>query len=124
MRPELDQRRIVVRSNVDGNVSADIDRYQFEQVIVNILRNAMEAIDRDGVIDIALRDGVLTIADSGPGISDEAQGDLFTPFFSTKRDGRGLGLALVQEILTNHNAAFWLQNRSGGGAEFGIRLPR
>ncbi|HEU5479465.1 MAG TPA: ATP-binding protein, partial [Candidatus Tumulicola sp.] len=63
------------------------------------------------------------IADSGPGIPEAVRGDLFTPFFSTKRDGRGLGLALVQEILTNHGAAFWLQNRAGGGAEFGIRLP-
>ena len=50
--------------------------------------------------------------------------DLFTPYFSTKRDGRGLGLALVQEILANHGAKFWLQNRAGGGAEFGIRLER
>ena len=123
MRPELDRRQIAVQSDVDERIHADIDRYQFEQVIVNILRNAMEAIDRDGVIDIAMRDGVLTIGDSGPGIPDETRDDLFTPFFSTKRDGRGLGLALVQEILTNHNAAFWLQNRSGGGAEFGIRLP-
>ena len=123
MRPEIDRRQIAVQSDVDERIHADIDRYQFEQVIVNILRNAMEAIDRDGVIDIAMRDGVLTIGDSGPGIPDETRDDLFTPFFSTKRDGRGLGLALVQEILTNHNAAFWLQNRSGGGAEFGIRLP-
>jgi signal transduction histidine kinase len=90
---------------------------------VNVLRNAMESVDRDGTIDIAARDGTLTVADSGPGIADDVRADLFTPFFSTKRDGRGLGLALVQEILTNHGAAFWLENRAGGGAEFGIRLP-
>ena len=124
MRPELDQRRIVVRSDIDEKLRADLDRYQFEQVMMNILRTSMEAIDRDGAIDIALHDGVLTIADSGPGIAGDARDDLFTPFFSTKRDGRGLGLALVQEILTNHNASFWLQNRDGGGAEFGIRLPQ
>lgn len=123
LRPELENRHIALRSDINAKVCADIDRYQFEQVLVNVLRNAIEAIDRDGTIDISLRAGVLTIADSGPGIPDAIRDDLFTPFFSTKRDGRGLGLALVQEILTNHGAAFWLQNRASGGAEFGIRLP-
>jgi signal transduction histidine kinase len=123
LRPELEQRRIAVRTSLDGEMNADIDRHQFEQVIMNILRNAIEAVDRDGTIDIALRDGILTISDSGPGIAEDVHPDLFTPFFTTKRDGRGLGLSVVQEILTNHGAAFWLQNRAEGGAEFGIRLP-
>ena len=124
LKPELDQRQIALQTSMNGEMTADIDRYQFEQVIVNILRNAMEAVDRDGRIDIALRDGVLTISDSGPGIAADVHSDLFTPFFTTKRDGRGLGLSVVQEILTNHGAAFWLQNRKEGGAEFGIRLPK
>jgi signal transduction histidine kinase len=122
LRPELEQRNIALQTSMNGEMTADIDRYQFEQVIVNILRNAIEAIDREGRIDISLRDGVLTISDSGPGIADDSE--LFTPFFTTKRDGRGLGLSVVQEILTNHGAAFWLQNRKEGGAEFGIRLPK
>jgi signal transduction histidine kinase len=124
LRPELEQRQIALQTTMNGEMTADIDRYQFEQVIVNILRNAIEAVDRDGKIDIALRDGVLTISDSGPGIAADVHSDLFTPFFTTKRDGRGLGLSVVQEILTNHGAAFWLQNRKEGGAEFGIRLPQ
>ena len=124
LKPELDQRQIALQTSMNGEMTADIDRYQFEQVIVNILRNAMEAVDRDGRIDIALHDGVLTISDSGPGIAADVHSDLFTPFFTTKRDGRGLGLSVVQEILTNHGAAFWLQNRKEGGAEFGIRLPK
>lgn len=124
LKPELDRRQIALQTSMNGEMTADIDRYQFEQVIVNILRNAMEAVDRDGRIDIALRDGVLTISDSGPGIAADVHSDLFTPFFTTKRDGRGLGLSVVQEILTNHGAAFWLQNRKEGGAEFGIRLPK
>jgi two-component system nitrogen regulation sensor histidine kinase NtrY len=124
LRPELEQRQIALQTSMNGEMTADIDRHQFEQVIVNILRNAIEAVDRDGRIDIALRDGVLTISDSGPGIAADDHSDLFTPFFTTKRDGRGLGLSVVQEILTNHGAAFWLQNRKEGGAEFGIRLPK
>ena len=58
----------------------------------------------------------------GPGISETDRAQLFTPFFTTKRDGRGIGLTVVQEILANHGFAFSLENRSEGGAEFTIRL--
>ena len=82
----------------------------------------MESIGSDGRLDIAWRDRVLTIGDSGPGIDDSARHELFTPFFTTKREGRGLGLTVVQEILGNHHLPFSLQNRVGGGAEFRIEL--
>jgi len=121
--PELRARHIEVQVEVEPEIQAEVDRYQFEQVVMNILRNAMEAVGHDGTIAVAVRDGVLTVADSGPGIPERMREDLFTPFFTTKHDGRGLGLSLVQEILTNHGAAFWLENRSGGGAEFGVQLP-
>jgi len=122
--PELEARQIAVRVDVDPKICANLDRYQFEQVMMNVLRNAMEALGRGGTIELAVRDGVFTVADSGPGISEEVRADLFTPFFTTKRDGRGLGLSLVQEVLTNHGVSFWLENRSGGGgAEFGFELP-
>ena len=85
-----------------------------------MLRNAMESIDRGGTIEMRWRDRVLSIADSGRGIDDQARDELFTPLFTTKREGRGLGLTIVQEILTNHHLPFTLQNRAGGGAEFRI----
>lgn len=68
----------------------------------------------------AFRDGVLLIADSGRGIDPAARDEVFTPFFTTKRAGRGLGLTIVSEILTNHHHPFSLQNREGGGAEFRV----
>jgi len=71
---------------------------------------------------VTWRDGVLTVADSGAGIEPQAGAQLFTPFFTTKREGRGLGLTVIQEILANHGVPFWLVNREGGGAEFGMRL--
>jgi two-component system, NtrC family, nitrogen regulation sensor histidine kinase NtrY len=101
---------------------ADVDESQFEQVLINIVRNAAESIGSNGTIDVTLRDGTLTIADSGAGIADEDAAELFTPFFTTKRDGRGLGLTIVQEILANHGFAYSLQNREGGGAEFRVRV--
>jgi C4-dicarboxylate-specific signal transduction histidine kinase len=63
----------------------------------------------------------LEIADSGPGLPDAARGRLFTPFFSTKRDGRGLGLTVVREILVQHHFEFDLDNVPEGGALFRLR---
>ena len=117
LRPDLGS--IVLTTTVDDTI-ADIDENQFEQVLINVVRNAAESIGTNGTIDIMLRDGTLTIADSGAGIADEDAADLFTPFFTTKRDGRGLGLTIVQEILANHGFAYTLQNRAGGGAEFRV----
>ena len=120
LAPELRERGIRVQQDVDASVTVNADRSQFEQVVLNILRNAEEAIGRDGEIGIALRRGCLSVTDTGHGIAENVRSELFTPFFSTKRNGRGLGLVLVQEILSNHGFGFALANRVGGGAEFRI----
>jgi C4-dicarboxylate-specific signal transduction histidine kinase len=82
----------------------------------------MEASGRDGEISVALRGGVLEVADSGPGIAPSVRAELFTPFFTTKRDGRGLGLTIVQEILANHALPFTLTNGEHGGGLFRIEF--
>ncbi len=91
---------------------------------MNVLKNAMESIGEDGAIFVTLvrRDGrpTLTIRDTGPGIPEDVRAMLFTPFFSTKRNGRGLGLTLVQEILTAHGFDFSLATGEGGGAELWV----
>jgi signal transduction histidine kinase len=120
VRPELEQRGIALRLDLARNEEVRVDRHQIEQVILNVLRNAMESIGRDGVVEVVWRGRVLSVRDSGRGIDPRNEPELFTPFFTTKRDGRGLGLTIVQEILTNHHAHFTLQNREGGGAEFRI----
>lgn len=122
LRHELESRAISLTRTLDDTRSYELDASQFEQVVLNIFRNAMEAVQRDGHIDVAFRDAVLTIHDSGPGISDTARTELFTPFFTTKRDGRGLGLTVVQEVLANHGFTFSLENGKGGGAEFVVRV--
>jgi two-component system nitrogen regulation sensor histidine kinase NtrY len=134
LRPELDRRRIrVAWEKAEPLPSLDLDRNQIEQVLVNILKNALEAIGEDGAITLRLArepsrangNGhrsrpVLTIRDTGPGIPEDVQALLFTPFFSTKRNGRGLGLTLVQEILSAHGFDFSLGTAPGGGAEFRV----
>jgi nitrogen fixation/metabolism regulation signal transduction histidine kinase len=122
LRPELMDRAIRLDLELRDRRAYDVDASQIEQVILNVFRNAIEAVHRDGEIRASMHDGVLTITDSGPGISDSARAALFTPFFTTKRDGRGLGLTIVQEILANHGLAFELRNARGGGGEFEIRF--
>jgi signal transduction histidine kinase len=127
LRPELERRRIRAEWETTAPIPpVELDRNQIEQVLVNVLRNAMESIGENGRIGLRLAiDGdrpVLAVTDTGPGIPEDVRPLLFTPFFSTKRDGRGLGLTLVREILTAHDARFGLENREGGGAELWIRF--
>ena len=101
-----------------------LDKNQIEQVLVNVLRNALEAMDEGGclTIDVTRQRGrtSLSIQDSGPGIDAEAAAQIFTPFFSTKRDGQGIGLTMSREILSQHGYDFSLANHAEGGAEFRI----
>jgi nitrogen fixation/metabolism regulation signal transduction histidine kinase len=120
--PEISQRGIALRLDLDRDGHVRIDPHQIEQVVLNVLRNAMESIGNGGAIDVTWRDGLLSVRDNGRGIDPRNENEIFTPFFTTKRDGRGLGLTIVQEILTNHRARFSLQNRAEGGAEFRVRF--
>jgi len=128
--PELARRRIEHRWTERDDVPAiPLDRNQIEQVLVNVLKNAIEAIGEDGRIELRLTldtegtgTATLTLRDTGPGLSPEATERLFTPFFSTKRDGRGLGLTLAHEVLTRHDFDHTLRNHPEGGAELVVRF--
>jgi len=100
------------------------DEQQMEQVLINVIKNAIEAIEEEGtilfVINAASRQ--MCIIDSGSGISDSIADQLFTPFFSTKKDGQGVGLTLIKEILLNHGFEFSLKTKSAGRTEFMIRF--
>jgi len=126
LEPELARRRIDCRwERRDPLPPLDLDRHQIEQVLLNVLRNAIEAIGEGGAIALsyAREEGraTLRVADTGTGIAREAEGRLFVPFFSTKRDGRGLGLVLIREVVGQHGMGCSLANRPQGGAEFVLR---
>jgi len=126
--PELQERDIRCRSEHPQLAVPPIvaDKNQLEQVLVNVLRNAIEAIGSGGTIEIRLLvepEGLtLVVADDGAGIPESSRAQLFTPFFTTKRDGRGIGLTVVGEILTRHGFPFSLEPRSPVGAEFRVRF--
>lgn len=100
------------------------DRQQIEQALINIILNAIEAIENKGSIRISTnrQSGLITILDSGSGISSEHSEHLFSPFFSTKKNGQGVGLTLVKEILLNHGFEFSLKKAEGVGTVFEIRV--
>jgi nitrogen fixation/metabolism regulation signal transduction histidine kinase len=100
------------------------DEQQMEQVLINIIKNAMEAIEEEGTIQFIINPSSrqLSIIDSGSGIPDSIADQLFTPFFSTKKDGQGVGLTLIKEILLNHGFEFSLKTIFPHRTEFMIRF--
>jgi len=104
---------------------ADIDVNQFEQVIVNILKNAVEAVEGSGNIIITTQtspEPCMTIQNDGILLTPEVENKLFSPFFSTKENGQGIGLTLTQEILKNHQFEYALYNNAEGKVEFIIKF--
>lgn len=100
------------------------DQLQMEQVLINIVKNAIEAIDlkSPGVITIITENRLrrLIVRDNGKGISAEAEPQLFSPFFSTKVDGQGIGLTLIKDVLMKHQFQFSLSENHEGETEFSI----
>jgi two-component system, NtrC family, nitrogen regulation sensor histidine kinase NtrY len=103
-----------------------LDRVQMEQALLNITKNAIEAIDGPGTITARIRldrtRAQLVIENTGPGISESIRSQLFTPFFTTKAGGQGIGLTVVQEILANHRFDYALESPPGGPTRFTIRF--
>jgi signal transduction histidine kinase len=101
-------------SLTDQDYRIQADGIQLEQVLVNIIKNAYESIESNGEIDISIQSSPLslTIKDNGPGITNESKQKLFTPFFTTKKSGQGIGLMFVRDVLINHNYKFSLDSEN------------
>jgi two-component system sensor kinase FixL len=114
----------------DGNELLTIDRVQIQQVMVNLLRNAIEAVAsmplpqrRVWVRTARHRHEIeVVVADAGAGVPAERIARLFEPFFTTKSDGMGMGLAISKTIVEGHGGEIWYQPRSGAGGEFHFTL--
>jgi two-component system NtrC family sensor kinase len=121
--------RIEVELSLQGPDRIDCFPALFNQVLLNLLSNAADAIGERGVIEIATHeaDGVfeLRVKDSGPGLSEATRQRLFEPFFTTKGvgEGTGLGLAISYAIVQKHGGTIELSNAPGGGAVALVRVP-
>jgi PAS domain S-box-containing protein len=129
LQPRLEERRITVQWAAGPTPVAVLgDPSELEQLFLNLLTNAMEAMDPGGTIVVRLTavDGRLTVEveDSGPGIDEELLGRIFDPFVTTKLHGSGLGLTICTSIADAHHARLQAANKSGArGAVFTIEFP-
>jgi two-component system nitrogen regulation sensor histidine kinase NtrY len=109
----------------DPGLTVSMDRSQMEQAFLNVIKNAVEAMPEGGTVAIrvyARPRPAVVIEDTGPDIAPEALANLFTPFFSTRPQGQGIGLTLVREILAGHGFDHSLERPAGGPTRFTVLL--
>ena len=118
-------RNIKLRLEIDETLKeVKMDASLFEQVLVNIIKNAAESIEKDGEIIVrTLSPAIVEVVDNGKGISKETEAKLFSPFFSTKPNGQGIGLIFIREVLMRHGCTFSLRTYADGLTRFSILFP-
>jgi two-component system sensor kinase FixL len=122
--------RLRMRYDLDPAAPAVVvDRIQIQQVLFNLLRNALEAMAGDGPREITLASRAtdegkveIAVADTGPGLGADRE-SLFNTFVSSKAEGMGIGLSICRTIVEAHGGRIWAENRTGGGAVFRFVVP-
>ncbi len=129
LAPQLEQAGVTVQYQGEDRL-VHHDPEMLHQALVNLVRNAAEAMTDGGTLTLAVQqvDGdneatCLVVRDTGPGISDEAIDRIFNPFFTTRATGTGLGLAIVHRIVDAHGGSIGVHNDPAGGAVFTLTLP-
>jgi len=138
-RQAPDWGQIVLRTEFDPSLPEVLgDRAQLTQVFLNLVRNAVESLDGHGELTVSTRIETryhvrrrshrnqflsVTVADDGPGVPEDVQNHLFSPFFTTKARGTGLGLAVCHRIVAEHGGIIAHEPRPGRGARFVVTLP-
>ena len=121
VRDELASRRVELSRRVpERPVSARADPQRLQQVLLNLLLNAAQAMPQGGAVELSLEEAgqraLVRVADRGPGFGAKELKSAFTPFYTTKDKGSGLGLVMTRRIVEAHGGAIRLENRDGGGA--------
>ena len=131
VRDEAIRRNVSLRLQLSDNLAkAEVDPVQIQQVILNLVTNSMEAMmQMEGPRELTIRSEMsepgqvmISVEDRGPGITPELGKKIFEPFFSTKPQGTGLGLALCRSIIEAHIGRLWATNSAQGGAIFQFTL--
>jgi signal transduction histidine kinase len=130
---EIQNCRVTVRAELAADLPLiRADRVQLQQVVLNLLRNALEAMNtvddrpRALLIRTERQEGdcvQLSVEDSGVGFDPLAMAKLFEPFYSTKSDGMGVGLSVSRSIIENHQGRLWAVPNAGAGATFLFSIP-
>jgi signal transduction histidine kinase len=123
-------RAVEIRVDVEGDGTLECVPEEFNQVLTNLVQNAIEAVPDGGRVDVTGRAEadalLLAVKDDGPGIPPDVQARLFTPFFSTKGEGAGMGLGLtiVRRVVQSLGGTLSVVSVPGQGAEFKVRVPK
>jgi two-component system sensor kinase FixL len=124
------EQGVKVLINLDPDLPAvAVDRVQIQQVLLNLIRNAMEAMedasDRQLTVGASAQAGhvLVSVCDTGTGIIPEIEAKLFQPFVTTKPEGMGIGLSVCRTIIEGHNGRLWMEQNPGGGSVFRFTLP-
>jgi PAS domain S-box-containing protein len=128
LRPELENRGVEVKPRLARNLTPTlVDAAQLQQVLVNLVKNAAQAMTTGGTLTLQTGetsdDVWVSVTDTGGGIPQEQVNRIFEPFYTTKKKGTGLGLMIVQRIVRAHNGRIELDSHVGRGTTFRIWLP-
>lgn len=128
LRPEIENRGITIQEQLSRQLAeAPLDRGQIKQVLVNLIKNAIQAMTKGGVLTLETGQSTeavwLSVRDTGGGIPQDQLNRIFEPFFTTKKKGSGLGLMIVQRIVRDHGGRIELESRVNEGTTFRVWLP-
>jgi len=118
---------IVPPAEITGEIIVHGDPEKMEQVLLNLLRNGIEACDYGGRVDLAVKvEGVMAlveVVDTGSGIPEDIMESIFDVFYTTKKNGTGMGLSISKNIVEAHDGELMVFNNQVGGATFVVKLP-
>jgi PAS domain S-box-containing protein len=128
LEEEIHLRKVSVSMNIQGDLpEINIKEHHLFEIISNLVRNALEAIDNDGLLLVLAssidKQVVITIQDTGAGIQSDVEGKIFSPFFTTKREGTGLGLVVVKKLVEENNGTIQVRSVLDKGTTFIISFP-
>jgi len=133
---QLERASIQLKLESVPDIWVRVDPHQIEQVLINLIKNAAESMERDGTITLRVRTGaarltgrtrpvvILEVSDTGKGIQPEVQKRIFDPFFTTKEEGTGLGLVIASRIVEKHNGTLECRSELNRGTTFTILLQQ
>jgi signal transduction histidine kinase len=117
---------IEVAQHVDPGVTIDADRDQMRQVLLNLITNGYDAMPGGGILDISVRStgesAQITVSDTGTGMDEETRASIFTPFYTTKSRGIGLGLAVTKRVVEAHGGTISVQSTPAVGTSFTVTV--
>jgi two-component system C4-dicarboxylate transport sensor histidine kinase DctB len=130
VKPQLKSSQVTLQLHLPSDtILVKAEPIQLEQILVNLLSNAIQAMQDSKLKNISVtlsvsqQDALVEVVDTGPGIAECDIGQLFEPFFTTKKAGLGLGLSISQQIINSMHGKLWAENNLDSGAMFSISLP-